>query len=92
MHQFLRAIGFSQIKTKKELRELLHMVIEGCDTINNIETDRKSVVIEYTKQFAGPCGICIRAEIDDEKNAVRGEEIIISKDYHFSDITDILEE
>lgn len=70
MHQFLRAIGFSEIKSKKELRDLLYSIIEGCDTINNVETDRKSAIVEYTKQFAGPCGICIRAEIDDEKNLV----------------------
>lgn len=70
MHQYLRAVGFSELKTKKELRELLYSVIEGSDTINNIDTDRKSVIVEYTKLFAGPCGIYIRAEIDDEKNLV----------------------
>ena len=68
MHQFLRAIGFSQIKTRKELRELLYSVVEGCDTINNIETDRRSVIVEYTKQFAGPCGLCVRGEIEEDKN------------------------
>ncbi|MDO4188461.1 MAG: DUF3881 family protein [Lachnospiraceae bacterium] len=70
MHQYLRAIGFSELKSKKELRELLYSIIEGCDTVNNIETDRKSVIVEYTKQFAGPCGITLRAEIDEEKNLV----------------------
>lgn len=70
MHQYLRAVGFSEIKSKKELRELLYSVIEGSDTINNIDTDRKSVIVEYTKQFAGPCGIYIRAEIDEEKNLI----------------------
>ena len=70
MHQYLRAVGFSQIETKKQLRELLYNVIEGCDTINNIETDRDSVIIEYTKQFAGPCGICIRGEMEEDKNLI----------------------
>lgn len=70
MHQYLRAVGFSQIKTKKELRELLNSVVEGCDTINNIQTDRNSVLVEYTKQFAGPCGISLRAEIEEDKNLV----------------------
>jgi len=68
MHQYLRAIGFSELKTKNELRKLLYGIIEGCDTVNNIETDRNSVLVEYTKQFAGPCGITLRAEIDEEKN------------------------
>lgn len=70
MHQFLRAIGFSNIKSKKELRELLSSVIEGCDTINTIETDRNSAIIEYTKQFAGPCGLCLRGEIEEDKNLI----------------------
>lgn len=70
MHHYLRAVGFSEIKTKKELRELLYSVIEGSDTINNIDTDRKSIIVEYTKQFAGPCGLYIRAEIDEDKNLV----------------------
>ena len=70
MHQYLRAVGFSNIKTKKELRELLYTVIDGCDTINNIDTDRNSVVIEYTKQFAGPCGICLRGEMEEDKNLI----------------------
>ena len=70
MHQYLRAVGFSEIKTKKDLRELLYSVIEGSDTINNINTDRNSVLVEYTKQFAGPCGLYLRAEIDEDKNLV----------------------
>lgn len=70
MHKYLRAIGFSEIKTKKELRELLHSVIEGCDTINNIDTDRNSVIVEYTKQFAGPCGLYVRGEVDDTKDLI----------------------
>ena len=70
MHQYLRAIGFSQIKTKKELRELLNTVVTGCDTLNTIETDRNSAIIEYTKQFAGPCGICLRGEVEEDKNLV----------------------
>lgn len=70
MHQYLRAVGFSEIKTKIDLRELLYSVIEGSDTINNINTDRNSVLVEYTKQFAGPCGLYLRAEIDEDKNLV----------------------
>ena len=35
MHQYLRAVGFSEIKTKKDLRELLYSVIEGTDNNSN---------------------------------------------------------
>lgn len=70
MHQYLRAIGFSDIKTKKELRDILHMVVDGHDTMDHIETDRSTSIVEYTKMVAGPCGICVRGEVEEEKNLV----------------------
>lgn len=68
MHQYLRAIGFSNIKSKKELRELLSSVIEGSDNASYIKTDRNSTISEHYKMFAGPCGIVLRGEIEEDKN------------------------
>lgn len=68
MHKYLRAIGFSEIKTKKELRKLLNDVVTGSDLYNNIHTDNDTTLVEYSKQFAGPCGITLRGEIEEENN------------------------
>lgn len=70
MHKYLRAIGFSEIKTKKELRKLLNDVVTGSDLYNNIHTENESTIVEYSKQFAGPCGITLRGEIEEENNLV----------------------
>lgn len=68
MHQYLRAIGFSNITTKKELRKILCSVVEGRDFYSNIPNSENTTLVQYTKMFAGPCGITLRGEVDDEKN------------------------
>lgn len=68
MNQYLRAVGFSNIKTKKELREILHDVITGNDSTDYIHTDTDVVIMEYKKRFAGPCGLVLRGEFEEEKN------------------------
>lgn len=69
MHKYLRAIGFSEIKSKKELRKLLNDVVTGSDLYNNIHTE-DSTIVEYSRQFAGPCGITLRGEIEEDNNLV----------------------
>lgn len=68
MNQYLRSVGFSKIKTKKELREILNNVVTGNDSTQYLHTDTGVVIIEYKKKFAGPCGIVLRGEIEEEKN------------------------
>jgi len=68
MHRYLRAIGFSEIKSKKELRKLLNDVVTGSDLYYNIHTEDGNTLVEYTRQFAGPCGITLRGEIEEENN------------------------
>lgn len=68
MHRYLRAVGFSNIKRKSELRKLLNDVVAGCDVSGNIATDRDSTVVQYSKYFAGPCGVTLRGELEDDKN------------------------
>ena len=68
MHQYLRAVGFSNIKSKKDLRILLNDVVTGRDFSANVATDRDTTIVQYTKQFAGPCGITLRGEIEEENN------------------------
>ena len=68
MHQYLRAVGFSNIKSKKDLRILLNDVVTGRDFSSNVATDIDTTIVQYTKQFAGPCGITLRGEIEEENN------------------------
>ena len=54
LHQYLGAVGFSNVKTKKELMELIKLVISEPSDKNFIETDRNSVICEYIKYFTTP--------------------------------------
>ncbi|MCR4806361.1 MAG: DUF3881 family protein [Lachnospiraceae bacterium] len=65
MHQFLSAVGFSKIKTKKELMDLIKKVIKEPSSQKFIETDKNSVICEYTKYFTPTTGITVRGEYDE---------------------------
>lgn len=64
MHDFLRAIGFSQIKQNKDIRDLLKMVMMR-PTAEFVASDKESVYGEKVKEFADRMGICIRGEYDE---------------------------
>lgn len=65
MHQYLRAVGFSDIKTKSQLHEVLNDVIINHNKNDFIESDRSSVLVEYTKYYSESCGITLRGEYDE---------------------------
>lgn len=83
MHQFLRAVGFSNIENKKQIRDLLNDVIINPNRKEFIETGRDSILVEYTKYYCPSCGITLRGEYDDTDNLtldfyypfVQGEEV-----------------
>ncbi len=66
MHQYLNAVGFSELKNKKELLELIKSIIKDPSKREFIETDRNSVICEYTKYFSPTTGITVRGEIDED--------------------------
>ena len=68
MHQYLGAVGFSNIKKKKDLMELIKKVISEPSDKNFIETDRKSVICEYVKYFTPTTGIVVRGEFDEDND------------------------
>ena len=68
MHQYLRAVGFSKIKTKKELKDLMNDLIFNSNEKDYIETDRDSILIEYSKNYSPSSGLTIRGEYDKEQD------------------------
>ena len=68
MHQFLRAVGFSNIENKKQIRELMNDVIINPNRKEFIETGRDSILVEYSKNYCPTCGITLRGEYDDTNN------------------------
>ena len=76
MHRYLRAIGFSKVKKREELRALIDEVVRIGLTENKIEgyfSDRDITVdeedrtyAELSLDFVHGAGICIRGQFDEE--------------------------
>lgn len=66
MHQYLNAVGFSHIKNKKELTDLIKTIIKEPSNREYIQTDRNSVICEFTKYFSPTTGITVRGEFDED--------------------------
>ena len=75
MHAYLKTIGFSKIKTTKELQEILRDVVENYDRKKIVETEEHHLFAEFSKEYAYDCGITVCGEIDE--NTVSRWNIII---------------
>ena len=64
MHAYLKTIGFSKIKTTKELQEILRDVVENYDRKKIVETEEHHLFAEFSKEYAYDCGITVCGEID----------------------------
>lgn len=68
MHRYLRAVGFSNIENKKQIRDLMNDVIINPNRKEYIETGCDSILVEYSKNYCPTCGITLRGEYDDSNN------------------------
>lgn len=75
MHQYLRAVGFSKISSKKELKDLMNDIIVNASSKDFVESERNSILVEYSKDFSKSAGLALRGEYDDEEN--------LTMDYYF---------
>ena len=75
MHKFLRAVGFSEYKEKKQIDELIREVILHADERSYTTRSEKSLYAEFARNFADEIGIAVCGEFDDEDN--------YSFDYYF---------
>ena len=78
MHQYLRAIGFSNVKSVKDVNKLVIKSINSADkraytSIDNYDID--SLYSEYFAKFGKRIGLCVRGEFSDEN--------VFSYEYYF---------
>lgn len=66
MHQYLRAVGFSKIKSNAEVKKLMMQVVNSASQKDFVETDDDSILIEYSAMFSESTGITLRGEFDDD--------------------------
>lgn len=66
MHSYLRAIGFSEIKTRPQLNKLFNKIIKNPTRVNNLRIDEELMYSEISLEFAEGIGITIRGEYDSK--------------------------
>lgn len=79
MHRYLRAVGFSEVNTRKQVQDLLREVIQSNVKKDYFETDNDEVLVECSALFCPSCGVKIRGAYDENSNLVL--------DYYFPFVT-----
>ena len=66
MHQYLTAIGFENIKSKKEWNEILSQVENDFNQYAVVSEKDDVAYCEFRKEFAEGIGISLAGTIDDD--------------------------
>ncbi len=66
MHKFLRAVGFSQIKDRKELIKMITASIQNAEKRSYVTTKDNVMLAEFAKDYADRIGVAVCGEFDDE--------------------------
>lgn len=66
MHKFLRAVGFSKIKDRKELTKLITDSIQNAGKRSYVTTGDNIILAEFARDFADGIGFAVCGEFDDD--------------------------
>ena len=67
MHQYLKAIGFDHLKTKKDLKEVLRDTKENFTSHEETANIEGEIVCEYKKEYSEAMGIIMCGDYDGEE-------------------------
>ena len=71
MHRYLRAIGFSNLKSRLQVNNLLAYVIHNADEKKYTSTNDMDIMFaEYSMDFAENLGITVCGEFNEENQVV----------------------
>lgn len=66
MHEYLRAIGFSQLRSRRELDELLHYVMENANRKLCFSFNESESLCAYERDFGEGIGIAVIEVVDED--------------------------
>ncbi|MCF0134322.1 MAG: DUF3881 family protein [Blautia sp.] len=66
MNKYLKTIGFSKLKKRSELRNILEDVIRHYDEKHIVEEHEDGVFAEFTKFYGNDCGITVCGQYEEE--------------------------
>lgn len=67
MHSYLKAVGFSKITKRNEIKELIRDVIKNYDEKVAVENHPDGVFLEYSKNYGCDCGITVCGQYDEDR-------------------------
>lgn len=65
LHKYLRAIGFSKLKNRRQLNELISIAVKNADERLYTSLDQETMLAEYNLFCGKNMGICVRGEYDE---------------------------
>lgn len=66
MHSYLKAVGFSNVKKRSQIKEIIKDVIENYDEKNVVENHPDGVFVEYSKYYGCDCGITVCGQFEED--------------------------
>ena len=66
MHSFLKAVGFSQISKREEIKKIILDVIKNYDKKNVIQNYPDGTFAEFSRNYGNDCGITVCGQYDEE--------------------------
>lgn len=72
MHSFLKAVGFSKVNKRKEMKEIILDVVKNYDEKNIVEEYPDGTFAEFSRYYGNDCGITV-CGLYDEANRFQVE-------------------
>ena len=66
MHKYLRAVGFSQLKSRNELKRILNHVLKEPTERQYVSVGDDRILVEFRKEFADSLGITVCGNYTDD--------------------------
>lgn len=89
MHKYLRAIGFSKLKNRRQVNELISIAVRNADDRLYTSLDQDTMLAEYNLFCGENMGICVRGEYDESNQFLMDYYIPFFKGSQISSYADI---
>ena len=65
MHSYLRAVGFSKVRSREEIKEIIGDTVRNYDEKIAVEDHPEGIFTEFSKNYGCDCGITVCGQYDE---------------------------
>ena len=65
MHSYLRAVGFSKVRSREEIKEIIGDTVRNYDEKIAVEDHPDGIFTEFSKNYGCDCGITVCGQYDE---------------------------